>query len=167
MRKNLKITLLTILIILLMLLPIKLYAVYYNGWNNNWDRTKILDFYKREVKLNSGSYVQLGQIKNGETSTRVAALQQPNIYCAQHGASISGISWWKISESYEAQDPILAYILNHGPKIGELETDYSSENSQIALWHYLYAKNTVDKQRILGNLSQATTHQGTRKTKLL
>lgn len=98
-----------------------------------------------------------GNTGTSDGVTWISALQQPHVYCAQHGSKL-GNAEFTVSQKYTVEDPILAYIFNHGPAMGSFEADYSTEASQIALWYYLDNNNTKDKTNILGTLTQSVGH---------
>ena len=111
---------------------------------NNTDRNIIIgikwtsgpELYEiKEYDLRNVNQVSIIQHPEKEGSNYVSILNQPNVWCVQHGKDLSG-GEFSVSEEREIRNNILAYILCHGPEMGTLP-DNTISPAQIALWQYL------------------------------
>lgn len=90
---------------------------------------------------------------NGKTC--ISMLQQPNVFCVQFGNVLSE-GWYRVGEERTVTDPVLAYILCHGPSMASMEgsiqdsTYYIHEPAQRALWYYMYESKSADRQYLAG-----------------
>ncbi len=110
---------------------------------NNTDRNKIIgirwtstSYEKQEYDLRNVKQVSIIQHPAKEGDNYVSILNQPNVWCVQHGKELRS-GEFSVSEERPIRSDVLAYILNHGPAMGTLP-DITVSPSQIALWQYLY-----------------------------
>lgn len=138
-------------------------SIIYADGRYNADRNYHYTRYNQAPQpITAGSTITILQYKDklssSGTGKYINTLSEPHIYCVEHGTRIKSWTNYNVSQEYTVEDPILAYILNHGPAMGSLEESYMTESSQQALWHYLYVyqddSSKTDRIRMVGDIKQ-------------
>ena len=112
---------------------------------NNMDRNKIIGiewttgpevFRIKEYDVSKDKEVVVLQRTTSHGDNYVSILNQPNVWCVEHGVELSA-GTYSVGQEVQVTNNVLAYILNHGPSMGSLP-DSTISPAQVALWQYLY-----------------------------
>lgn len=160
MKKITKIT--TILLVVFMFFVFSISAEgYTSSTGYSYSDDYITTEGQNKTKLEAGKSVWLiqgdeavYQANSGRYQT--SALHQPNIWCVEHGQSLS-YGKFKVTKKYEVTDLALWYILNEKAGETSLQTNHK-DAAQVALWMYMTDGLESDNKNEIKRFSEIRLH---------